>query len=46
MKMTARGVVPPGHASELIGSQTGDRTAISYLIKPISDQLMKAWRER
>ena len=26
--------------------QTGDRTAISYLIKPISDQLMKAWRER
>ena len=26
--------------------QTGDRTAISYLVKPISDQLMKAWRER
>jgi HlyD family secretion protein len=26
--------------------QTGDRTVISYLIKPISDQLMKAWRER
>ena len=26
--------------------QTGERTAISYLIKPISDQLMKAWRER
>jgi len=26
--------------------QTGDRTAISYLIKPVSDQLMKAWRER
>jgi len=25
--------------------QTGDRTAISYLIKPISDQLMRAWRE-
>jgi HlyD family secretion protein len=25
--------------------QTGERTAISYLIKPISDQLMKAWRE-
>jgi HlyD family secretion protein len=26
--------------------QTGERTAISYLIKPISDQLSKAWRER
>jgi len=26
--------------------QTGERTAISYLIKPISDQLMRAWRER
>ncbi|MGB7770954.1 MAG: HlyD family efflux transporter periplasmic adaptor subunit, partial [Pseudolabrys sp.] len=26
--------------------QTGERTAISYLIKPMSDQLMKAWRER
>ena len=26
--------------------QTGERTVISYLIKPISDQLMKAWRER
>ena len=26
--------------------QTGDRTAISYLIKPMSDQLMRAWRER
>jgi HlyD family secretion protein len=26
--------------------RTGERTAISYLIKPISDQLMKAWRER
>ena len=25
--------------------QTGARTAISYLIKPVSDQLMKAWRE-
>jgi len=25
--------------------QTGERTAISYLIKPISDQLMRAWRE-
>jgi HlyD family secretion protein len=26
--------------------QTGERTAISYLIKPITDQLSKAWRER
>jgi HlyD family secretion protein len=25
--------------------QTGERTVISYLIKPISDQLMRAWRE-
>jgi HlyD family secretion protein len=25
--------------------QTGARTAMSYLIKPISDQLMRAWRE-
>jgi HlyD family secretion protein len=26
--------------------QTGERTAISYLIKPISDQLRRSWRER
>ncbi|WP_027576493.1 HlyD family type I secretion periplasmic adaptor subunit [Bradyrhizobium sp. WSM1743] len=26
--------------------QTGERTALSYLVKPISDQIMKAWRER
>jgi HlyD family secretion protein len=26
--------------------QTGDRTLISYLIKPLSDQLMRAFRER
>jgi HlyD family secretion protein len=26
--------------------QTGERTALSYLIKPISDQLMRSWRER
>ena len=25
--------------------QTGESAAISYLIKPLSDQLMKAWRE-
>jgi HlyD family secretion protein len=26
--------------------QTGDRTLLSYLIKPLSDQLMRAFRER
>jgi HlyD family secretion protein len=26
--------------------QTGERTALSYLTKPISDQLMRSWRER
>jgi HlyD family secretion protein len=26
--------------------QTGERTAISYLVKPFSDQLMRTWRER
>ncbi|MGY3530937.1 MULTISPECIES: hypothetical protein [Bradyrhizobium] len=26
--------------------QTGQRTVMSYLVKPISDQLMHAWRER
>ncbi|WP_346657714.1 HlyD family type I secretion periplasmic adaptor subunit [Bradyrhizobium sp. 160] len=26
--------------------QTGERTALSYLVKPISDQILKAWRER
>src|SRR4051812_10415409 len=26
--------------------QTGERTVISYLIKPLHDQLMKAWREK
>jgi HlyD family secretion protein len=26
--------------------QTGDRTMLSYLIKPLSDQLMRAFRER
>jgi HlyD family secretion protein len=25
--------------------QTGDRTALSYLVKPLSDQLNRAWRE-
>ena len=26
--------------------QTGDRTVISYLTKPLADQIAKAWRER
>jgi HlyD family secretion protein len=26
--------------------QTGERTVLSYLIKPLHDQLMKAWREK
>ena len=26
--------------------QTGDRTMLSYLIKPLSDQLMRTFRER
>ena len=26
--------------------QTGDRTMLSYLIKPLNDQLMRAFRER
>ena len=26
--------------------QTGQRTVMSYLVKPFSDQLMRAWRER
>jgi HlyD family secretion protein len=26
--------------------QTGERTAISYLVKPFSDQLKRSWRER
>jgi HlyD family secretion protein len=26
--------------------QTGDRTMLSYLIKPLKDQLMRAFREK
>jgi HlyD family secretion protein len=26
--------------------QTGDRTMFSYLMKPLSDQLMRSFRER
>ena len=55
---TVRVMVPDGEIGRLSGLklvpgmpveafiQTGERTAFSYLIKPMSDQLMKAWRER
>jgi HlyD family secretion protein len=55
---TVRIMLPDGEIVRLNGAklvpgmpveafiQTGERTAISYLIKPIADQLMKAWRER
>jgi HlyD family secretion protein len=26
--------------------QIGERTVMSYLVKPLSDQIAKAWRER
>jgi membrane fusion protein, type I secretion system len=26
--------------------QTGERRVMSFLLKPISDQIAKAWRER
>jgi HlyD family secretion protein len=26
--------------------QTGERTLMSFLLKPLSDQIAKAWRER
>ena len=26
--------------------QTGERTVMSFLLKPLSDQIAKAWRER
>jgi HlyD family secretion protein len=26
--------------------QTGDRTMLSYLMKPLSDQLMRSFREK
>ncbi len=26
--------------------QTGDRTMLAYLVKPLKDQLMRAFRER
>ena len=35
----------PGMPVEIF-VQTGDRTVISYLTKPLADQIAKAWRER
>ncbi|MET3694660.1 hypothetical protein ABID43_004222, partial [Methylobacterium goesingense] len=26
--------------------QLGDRSVLSYLVKPLADQIAKAWRER
>jgi HlyD family secretion protein len=26
--------------------QLGERSVLSYLVKPLSDQIAKAWRER
>ena len=26
--------------------QTGDRTVLSYLTKPLTDQVARAWKER
>ena len=43
---------PPGRLKLVAGMpveafiQTGERTVMSYLVKPLSDQLMHAWRER
>jgi HlyD family secretion protein len=35
----------PGMPSEAF-VQTGDRTVLSYLMKPLHDQLMRAFREK
>jgi HlyD family secretion protein len=35
----------PGMPAEAF-VQTGDRTLMSYLIKPLNDQLMRAFREK
>jgi HlyD family secretion protein len=26
--------------------QTGERTVMSFLVKPLQDQIMKTWREK
>ena len=55
---TVRITVPDNEVARLNGTtllpgmpveafiQTGQRTVMSYLVKPLSDQLMRAWRER
>jgi len=35
----------PGMPAEAF-VQTGDRTVMSYLMKPLSDQVMRAFREK
>lgn len=35
----------PGMPVEIF-IQTGERTALSYLVKPLTDQIQRAWRER
>jgi len=34
----------PGMPAEVM-IKTGDRTALSYLVKPLSDQILRAFRE-
>lgn len=55
---TARVAIPPAEKDRLGGlrmvpgmpveayMQIGDRSVLSYLLKPLSDQFAKAWRER
>jgi HlyD family secretion protein len=37
--------LPPGMSAEIY-SRTTERTALSYLVKPLADQIMRAFRER
>jgi HlyD family secretion protein len=55
---TVRIALPDGEVARLAGQklipgmvvegfiQTGGRTALSYLVKPLQDQIAKAWREK
>ena len=40
--------IPEEHLNELLTRKiiTGDRTMISYLVKPLHDQLMRMFREK
>ena len=42
--MTAEEIAPGMPVEAFV--QTGERTMISYLMKPLHDQLMRAFRER